>query len=77
MSTQKPVDHERFPDEWAQLYALGFGQSCSLIESFLEDLISKDEFASLYKRLYTTHYDRIDHLIRLQSSAINAIRPPE
>lgn len=77
MSIPKPVNHERFPDDWAQLYALGFGQSCSLIESYLENLISRDEFEALYRKLYTTHYDRIDHLVHIQAAAINAIRPPE
>lgn len=71
------INAHRFPTTWAQLYALSYGECCSLIESFLDDTIDRDELRGLYRAQSDAQHERVTGLVRQLSEELLAGGPPE
>lgn len=68
--TVNPSDHEYFPADFAQLYALGYHELCVYLESFFDGDLTQTELSDHYRHQINKHVARLDHMCTQSARAI-------
>lgn len=68
--TVNASDHEYFPADFSQLYALGYAELCVYIESFLEGDLTQAELSDHYRHQLHKHTDRLEVMCKASALGI-------